>query len=50
MNCAEESDCCFVATRGDGSVLFELFEEVLDQVADLVEVSIIVPRRFAVCF
>ena len=38
MNCDEESGRCFVVAGGDCSVLFELFEEVLDRVAGLVEV------------
>lgn len=40
--------CPFVVARGDGSELLELGEEVLDQIAGLVEISVVGTRLLAV--
>lgn len=37
---AEKGGCAFVITGGDGAVLFEAGEEILDQMAPFVEVSV----------
>lgn len=50
MDCAEESRCGFVVAGRDSSVMFELFEEVLDQVTSLVERLVIVALDFSVGF
>ena len=39
-DCGEEISGGFVIARGDGSELFELAEEILDQVARLVELAV----------
>ncbi len=48
MDGAEEVHRPLVVPRGDGSVLLQLGEEVLDQVTCLVEVLVVGARRLAV--
>ena len=47
MNGTEEVSRRFVVARGDGSILFEASEEVLDQVPRLVQVTVIVTLHLA---
>jgi hypothetical protein len=48
MDCGEEISGGFVVARGDGAVLLELAEEVLDEVACLVGFFIVVALDFAI--
>lgn len=48
MYCTEKGGGSFVVSGGDGSVMFEFFEEVLDQVPRLVECLVIISRIFAI--
>lgn len=41
MNSAQEVACGFVVARGDGAVLLEPGEEVLDQMASLVQMAVV---------
>ena len=50
MDGGEEVSGGFVIARGDGTKLFEPAEEVLDQMAGLVEVLVIVARVLAIAF
>ncbi len=50
MNPGEKVARSFIIPRGDGAKLFEFAEEVLDQVARLIEVFVIVARIFSVAF
>ncbi len=48
MDCGEEISGGFVVAGGDGAVLLELTEEVLDEVARLVSFFVVVALDFAV--
>jgi len=48
VNGGEKVSAGFVVARGDGAKLLELGEEILDQVARLVEVTVIVAADLAV--
>src|SRR4051812_4411831 len=48
VDCREEVAGGLVIARGDGAELLEPGEEILDQMARLVEVAIIGPRRAAI--
>lgn len=50
MDGCEEVSGCFVVTGGDGAELLEFCEEVLDQVSCFVEVVVVGPCDFPVCF
>ena len=50
MDGTKEVDCRFVVTRGDGAVLLESGKEVLDQVARLVQVTVVGSRVLARVF
>jgi hypothetical protein len=45
----QEVSCGFVVAGGDRAELFDFGEEVLDQVACFVEVTIVIPRPSALC-
>ena len=48
MNCGEEISGGFVVARGDGAILLELAEEILDEVARLVGVPVEIALDLAV--
>ncbi len=50
MDGGEEVSGGFVVTCGDGAELLEFCEEVLDQVSCFVEVAVVSPCDFPVCF
>lgn len=45
MHGAQEVAGCLVVARGDGSILFEPGEEVLDQMPSLIEMAVVVSRH-----
>jgi hypothetical protein len=50
MNASKEVSGCFLVARGDGSKLLELGEEVLDEVACLLDVLVVGPFNLPVGF
>ena len=48
MDCGEKISCSFVVARGDRPVLFELAEEILDQMSGLVGVLVEAALDFAI--
>lgn len=50
MDCGEKISRGFIVARGDGTILFELAEEILDEMSRLVGVPIEIPLGFAVAF
>lgn len=48
MDCGEEVACGFVVAGSDGAKLFEPAEEVLDEMAGLVEILVVVAQRLSI--
>ena len=47
MDCGEKVSRGFVVACGDGTILFELAEEILDEMSRLIDVSVKIPLDFA---
>ena len=50
MYCPEECGSSFIVSGGDGSVMFQFFEEIFDQMAGFVECFVIIAGLFAIGF
>ena len=48
MDCGEEISSQFIVASGDGAILLELADEILDEVARLVEIFVVVALDFAI--